>query len=100
MCLSRRVSVVRPNVHEFLIPPFGPSGGGQLLNYAIVEFTEELEKWEGTNDQHSRAGNSALKIANQGCIWPLYPHSMVNPTQKLTIQEGLGKLNLQEGGER
>ena len=52
MCLSRRVSVVRPNVHEFLIPPFGPSGGGQLLNCAIIEFPEELEKWEGTNGQH------------------------------------------------
>ena len=62
MCLSRRVSVVRPNVHEFLIAPFGPSGGGQLLNCAIIEFPEELEKWEGTNGQHSRAGNSALKL--------------------------------------
>ena len=33
-----RVRVKRRNVPETLIPPFGPSGGGQLLNYDIIEF--------------------------------------------------------------
>ena len=37
----RRVRVKRRNVPETLIPPFGPSGGGQLLNYDIIEFPEE-----------------------------------------------------------
>ena len=36
----RRVTVKRWNVPETLIPPFGPRGGGQLLNYDIIEFPE------------------------------------------------------------
>ena len=56
-----------------LIQPFGPNGGIQLLNYDIIEFPEEgntkssnqrvskLEKWEGPNGQHSRAGNSTTE---------------------------------------
>ena len=39
-----------------------------------------LEKWEGPNGQHSRAGNSTTEgfetaHAHQGDIWPLYPYS-------------------------
>ena len=37
-CKNRRVRVKRRNVPETLIPPFGPNGGGQLLNYDIIEF--------------------------------------------------------------
>ena len=29
------------NFPEFLIPPFGPNGGSQLMNYDIIEFPEE-----------------------------------------------------------
>ena len=39
--LTRRVRVERPNVPEFLITPFGPNGGGKVLNYDIIEFPEE-----------------------------------------------------------
>ena len=39
------VRVERPNVPlpyiEFLIPPFGPNGESQLMNYDIIEFPEE-----------------------------------------------------------
>ena len=67
--------VERPNVPlpytEFLIQPFGPNGGSQLMNYDIIELPEEgnpkssnqivskPEKWE--SGQHSRAGNSLTK---------------------------------------
>ena len=41
----RRVRVESPNVPlsytEYLIPPFGPNGGSQLMNYDIIEFPEE-----------------------------------------------------------
>ena len=37
--------VESPNVPlsytEYLIPPFGPNGGSQLMNYDIIEFPEE-----------------------------------------------------------
>lgn len=91
LCSVRRVRVQRRNVPlpytEFLIPPFGPHGGGQLLNYDIIEFPEEgnpksskPEKWEGPNGQHSRAGNSTtegfeIANANQVHISPLFLHS-------------------------
>ena len=42
---NRRVRVERPNVPlpytDFHIPPFGPNGGSQLMNYDIIEFPEE-----------------------------------------------------------
>ena len=55
--------VQRQNVPEFLIPPFGPNGGGQLLNYDIIEFPEE----ENTKSSSHPEFSSMKKVG--GAEW-------------------------------
>ena len=93
----------RPNVPECLITPFGPNGGGKVLNYDIIEFPEEgntiISNQREFPSLKSGRGQMAPKSrrlykttteefetvnANQGHIWPLYPHSTV-PTAPRSI---------------